>query len=102
MAEERIAVHVKMAPRLVERMDAAAREEGITRAEYVRAAVSAAALKSDQQAGRRARLEQAGRRARAGAAPAREVRITLVEPDGKRRRERDGDGVRDDPPAPST
>ena len=83
MAEERkIAVHVKMAPRLVERMDAAAREEGITRAEYVRAAVSAAALKSDQQAGRRARLEQAGRRARAGSGPPREVRITLVESDG--------------------
>ena len=80
-------LHVKMAPRLVERMDAAAREEGIiTRAEYVRAAVSAAALESEKQAAWRARQEEhAARRARqehAGAGPPREVRITLVEPDG--------------------
>lgn len=57
--EERIAVHVKMAPRLLARVDASAREEGITRAEYIRAALSAAALKSEQQAGRRARVAKA-------------------------------------------
>lgn len=58
MAGESIAIHVKVGARLLARVDACAREEGISRPEWVRAALSAAALKSEQAAGRRARLEQ--------------------------------------------
>ncbi len=56
MSDERTTLHIKLAARLLARVDANAREEGLSRAEWVRGAL-AAALKSEQQAGRRRRLE---------------------------------------------
>ena len=56
MSDERTTLHIKLAARLPARVDADAREEGLSRAEWVRGAL-AAALKSEQQADRRRRLE---------------------------------------------
>ncbi len=57
MSDERTTLHIKLAARLPARVDANAREEGLSRAEWVRGALAAAALKSEQQTDRRRRLE---------------------------------------------
>ena len=51
MSDERTTLHIKLSARLPARVSANAREEGLSRAEYVRAALAAAALKSEQQTG---------------------------------------------------
>ena len=49
-------LHIKLRRRLLARVDACAREEGVSRAEWCRAALAAAAERSEAQAARRARL----------------------------------------------
>ena len=66
--DEKVAVHLKLARRLLARVDACAREEGVSRPEYIRAALSASALRSEQQAGRRKRLESSPADAQGAAA----------------------------------
>ena len=47
-APERVAVHFKMDRRLVERAEACARAEGLSRVEWMRAALASAALRSER------------------------------------------------------
>lgn len=55
MTDGQRALHIKLSPRLLARVDACAHEEGLSRAEWCRTALSAAADKSEAQAARRAR-----------------------------------------------
>ena len=49
------ALHIKLSPRLLARVDACASEEGLSRAEWCRVALAAAAERSESQAAKRAR-----------------------------------------------
>ncbi len=50
------AIHIKITRRLLARVDACASEEGLSRAEWCRVALAAAAERSENQAEKRARL----------------------------------------------
>ena len=55
MTDRQRALHIKLSPRLLARVDTCAHDEGLSRAEWCRTALSAAADKSEAQAARRAR-----------------------------------------------
>ena len=54
--DEVAALHVRISPRLLERVDTCSREQGISRAEFVRTALAAAADRAEGAAERRERL----------------------------------------------
>ena len=56
MTDGQRALHIKLSPRLLARVDACAQEEGLSRAEWCRTALATAADKSEAQAARRAKL----------------------------------------------
>ena len=57
--DETAGLHLRISPRLLERVDACAREQGISRAEFVRAALAAGADCAEGDAERRSRLARA-------------------------------------------
>ena len=58
MSDETIAVSLRLGPRLLARVDMCARERGIPRAEFIRAALDESCTRSEAQAARRERLER--------------------------------------------
>ena len=54
--DEVAALHLRISPRLLERVDSCALEQGISRAEFVRTALAGAADRAEGDAERRVRL----------------------------------------------